>query len=74
MVYAHTVMGGAATVMLGLAVARPPPPPGFVNGGSPPGVPFATDCALRILAWEYGKTIAPKKVRSFVIFVRRVTE
>ena len=47
---------------VGLALARPPPPPGFVNGGSPGGVPFATDCALRTLAWEYGKSIAPHKV------------
>ena len=40
----------------GVALGSP-----FVNGGSPPGVEFGTDCTLRQLAWEYGKKLAPQK-------------
>ena len=35
--------------------------PGMVNSGTPPLVPPSADCAIRSLAWEYGKSLKPDK-------------
>lgn len=34
---------------------------GFINSGTPAGVPVTSDCALRQLAWEYGKSLRPDR-------------
>ena len=39
------------------------PAPSFIHSGTPPGVPVETDCAMRKLAYEFGKKQAPQKVR-----------
>jgi hypothetical protein len=39
----------------------PPPVPGMVFSGTPSGVPAATDCAIRQLAWEYGRKLQPAR-------------
>ena len=34
---------------------------GMINSGTPEGVPADVDCALRALAWDYGKKILPER-------------
>ena len=35
--------------------------PGMIYSGTPIGVPPSADCALRTLAWEYGKKLQPNR-------------
>ena len=40
----------------GVALSQP-----MVHSGTPPGVPEKTDCAIRQLAWEYGRKLQPTR-------------
>jgi hypothetical protein len=35
--------------------------PQLVHSGTPLGVSTETDCAMRTFAWEYGKTLQPRR-------------
>jgi hypothetical protein len=35
--------------------------PGMINSGTPPSVPASYDCAVRVHAYEFGKTTLPQR-------------
>ena len=49
------------TSLLGYAMGSYPKNPGFINPGTPIGVPSSYDCTVREHAWEYGKGLFPSR-------------
>merc|ERR1719272_523272 len=50
------VLTAVLTAVHGVAAIQP-----MVNSGTPSGIPEETDCAIRQLAWEYGRKLQPSR-------------
>ena len=48
-------------------------PPSLIHSGTPQGVPVETDCAMRKLAYQFGKKQAPQKVLRACVQMQRTS-
>jgi hypothetical protein len=50
-----------AQLLAGTPTGVAPSDSKMMNSGTPPGIPENTDCAIRQLAWEYGRKLQPTR-------------